>query len=94
MQLLKNYKANYLDLIYSNNNKILFDKCIDRAILLQDNLHKLYKYNRSALINNLQLYNINISLFVDEKIFSKYYNVYCLILSLEKDLMNAIKDLI
>lgn len=95
LETLKDYKVNYTDIIYNQkHDKTSFNVYINRSRLLQTNLHKLYKYNKAELINNLQKNNINISLFVNETIFNKSIDIYCLILTMEKDLMNSIKDLI
>lgn len=94
IKTLQNYNVKYIHTIYEQDHKdrSSFDKYINRAKHLQNNLHKIYKYNKADLINSLQKNNINISLFVNETIFNKENIKYCLILSMEKDLMNVIKQ--
>ena len=94
IKTLQNYNVKYIHTIYEQEHKdrYSFDKYIDRAKHLQNNLYKIYKYNKAELINSLQKNNLNISLFVNETIFNKENIKYCLILSMEKDLMNVIKQ--
>ena len=95
LETLKDYEVNYINIVYNQkHDKKSFNVYLNRARLLQTNLHKLYKYNKAVLINSLQKNNVNISLFVNETIFNKNNETYCLILSMEKDLMNTIKILI
>ena len=92
-QILENKKVNYLDLINEQTTNKEFNTLINRAKLLQNNLYKIYKYyDKTSLIDNLQKNNIYTSKFINEDIFIKNNENYCLILTMEKDLMNSIKQ--